>query len=349
MQLERLTLLRSSNFFDMVEVNQLVTIPALLSPVFTPIFGSFITTYLSWIWILWINRYYLLSTFYFTGFRLENLAKFDGIGFLLFTGWLAALLYGIDCICSFDVTYTEPFYYIVASLACGALFLWYNRKRRGAPIIDFSILAKPKFKNTLFGAALIRIGFSALPFLLPAMFQSCFNFSALHAALLIVPLAMGALLMKLFARRLLARVGYKHCLCHGGIALAFCMLLLTSISDQTPLFWNGSIMFLAGLVGSLLLSCTNYLAYYDFQASRLNHATSLVHTAMHLSTSLGIALSVVIVQAIAIAHSVDASQTLSPSFLHWTIAVMSLFPIAGAAIFSQLQLASPHKSLLAGH
>lgn len=349
MPVGRFDILRSSKFFDLVEVNQLVTIPALLSPLVSPIFGSFITTYFSWIWLLWVHRYYILATLYFTNFRLENLAKFDGLGFLLFSGALAFLLYGLDCICSFDISYSGPALYLLGSIIMGVLFMLYNRKRQ-KPIIDFSIFDKPKFKHTVAGSVLIRIGFSALPFLLPTLMQSCFSLTPLRAALLILPLTGGALLTKFIAAHLLERFGYQRCLYHGGMALAFCMLLLTTITGESPLVWNAIIMFFAGAFGSLLLSCTNYLAYYDFQASRLNHASSLMHTAMHVATSFGIALSVLIVQLFSKAHAIDVTQNISPTFLHWALALMSLFPLAGAQIFSRIPLASPtRKSFMFKH
>ena len=51
----RLVLLRSTPKADMVDALAYLTVPALVGPIVGPPLGGFITTYLNWRWIFWIN------------------------------------------------------------------------------------------------------------------------------------------------------------------------------------------------------------------------------------------------------------------------------------------------------
>jgi MFS family permease len=51
----RLVLLRSVPKADLVTAMAYLTVPALIGPVVGPLLGGFITTYLHWRWIFWIN------------------------------------------------------------------------------------------------------------------------------------------------------------------------------------------------------------------------------------------------------------------------------------------------------
>ena len=51
-------------------------------------------------------------------------------------------------------------------------------KRSAHPMVDLSALGVPTFAVTVWGGSLFRMGVSAIPFLLPLMFQIGFGYDA---------------------------------------------------------------------------------------------------------------------------------------------------------------------------
>ncbi len=51
----RLLLVRGTPRHELVDAMAWLTIPALIGPIMGPPIGGFLTTYLTWHWIFWIN------------------------------------------------------------------------------------------------------------------------------------------------------------------------------------------------------------------------------------------------------------------------------------------------------
>src|ERR671912_95756 len=96
----RLVLLRSVPRAELVQALATLTIPALVGPVVGPPLGGFITTYLDWRWIFFINipiglLGIVLSTLYFENIREPDRPPLDVVGFVLLGVGLAALMLGL--------------------------------------------------------------------------------------------------------------------------------------------------------------------------------------------------------------------------------------------------------------
>src|SRR3954447_20198622 len=95
----RLILLRTTPKSELVRALALLTMPALLGPILGPPVGGFITTYLHWRWIFWINIPaglfgLALATIYMPDVQEQRPPALDGLGFALSGGGLSALVFG---------------------------------------------------------------------------------------------------------------------------------------------------------------------------------------------------------------------------------------------------------------
>src|SRR6266850_3190968 len=84
----RLILVRSVDKRELLNAMVWVTLPALVGPLIGPPFGGFITTYISWHWIFFINvpigiLGIVLATVYIENVRAENPDPFDPLGAVL--------------------------------------------------------------------------------------------------------------------------------------------------------------------------------------------------------------------------------------------------------------------------
>ena len=92
----RLVILRTVPKSELISALAWLTIPALMGPVIGPPLGGFITTYISWRWIFWINIPVgligiTLATLYVANIREEGLPPLDVKGFVLSGIGLAGL------------------------------------------------------------------------------------------------------------------------------------------------------------------------------------------------------------------------------------------------------------------
>ena len=92
------------------------------------------------------------------------------------------------------------------------------------PVLDLRLLRVPTFRPRCIGGFLFRMGIGALPFLLPLMLQAGFGLSAFDSGQLTFAAALGALTMKLAAKPILRRFGFRRVLlatpCSARLSLA---------------------------------------------------------------------------------------------------------------------------------
>ena len=169
----RLVILRTVSKAELVRSLAWLTVPALIGPVMGPPVGGFITTYIDWPWIFWINipvglLGLVLATLYIPDVRGESCVPFDRLGFPLSGIGLAAFMTGST---SLGLKLLPT--WLVMSLLIGgtgllAAYVAYSRKAV-APIIDLTLIRIPTFGLSLAGSILFRIGIGATPFLLPLL------------------------------------------------------------------------------------------------------------------------------------------------------------------------------------
>ena len=184
----RLLLVRGTPREELVSAMAWLTIPALIGPIMGPPLGGFLTTYLSWHWVFWINvpigvlGLALVTRFLPAGGpRMPRPVDFPG--FLLSSDRLQRLR-------------LRP----VGGQPAGAadrLRLRHDRDRRrlrrrstsgtpaarAYPLLDPKMLRYPLFRAGIIGGSNFRIGIGAIPFLLPLMLQLGFGLNPFQSGL----------------------------------------------------------------------------------------------------------------------------------------------------------------------
>ena len=99
----RLVILRTVPKSELISALAWLTVPALMGPVMGPPLGGFITTFISWRWIFWINipvglLGVILATRYIANIREEEMPPLDVKGFILSGIGLTGLAFGITTI-----------------------------------------------------------------------------------------------------------------------------------------------------------------------------------------------------------------------------------------------------------
>jgi EmrB/QacA subfamily drug resistance transporter len=288
----RLVLLRTTAKADLVRAMAWLTVPALIGPVLGPPLGGFITTYVSWRWIFWINvpigvLGIVLVSLLIPDLREERPPPLDLRGFLLSAVGLLGLVSGFET-AGRDLV---PWSLTLLLLAAGGLGLGlYVRHARRArhPPIDLALLQVPTFRASIVGGFLFRIGIGAMPFLLPLMFQAAFGLSAFQSGLLTFAAAAGAMLMKITAGPILKLFGFKRVLILNALISSAFVAVIGLFQPSTPHLLVLAVLLPGGFFRSLQFTSINTLGYADIERERMSRATSFASMMQQLSLTIGV-------------------------------------------------------------
>ncbi|WP_374466793.1 DHA2 family efflux MFS transporter permease subunit [Ferrovibrio sp.] len=357
----RLVMLRSIPKSELVRAIAWLTVPALVGPVIGPPLGGFLTTYLSWRWIFWINLPIgllgmVLVTLYIPNVREDNVPPLDWRGFLLSALGLCGLVFGFETIGRGLL----PDAVVAGLLVMGSIGIGLyirHARRHPHPVLDLKLLRVPTFRISVLGGFLFRIGVGALPFLLPLMLQLGFGLTAFESGMLTFVSAAGALTMKMAAGPILRRLGFRNVLIGNAVLSGAFIAICGLFRPDTPHLLILGLLLFGGFFRSLQFTSINTLAVSDIENARMSRATSFTSMMQQLSLSAGVAVGAMVLHAtvtwsggmekIGPADFTPAFLTVGVTAMLSTIIFLRLPADAGAAV-SGHRLFAPTQRLSQG-
>ncbi len=343
----RLAILRTVPKAELVSALAWLTIPALMGPVVGPPLGGFITTYIDWRWIFWINipigvLGLILASRFMVEAREDDVPPLDVLGFALVGAGLAALIFGLSTIGQDFVPSGIALAMMIGGAVLLAIYVRYARTKT-APILNLRLLSIPSFQASVVGGFLFRLGIGATPFLLPLLFQLGFGLSAFQSGLLTFAGAVGAMSMKITAAPILRRFGFRQVLLVNGVISALFISAGAWFTPETPHALIMAVLLFGGFFRSLQFTSLNALAFADIDNREMSQATSFSSVAQQVSLSTGVAVAALTIEATIWGRS-DA--TLAPAdFMPAFIVVAAIALLSG---LFYLRLPSDAGSSLAG-
>ncbi len=292
----RLILLRSVPRERLVDAVAWMGVPALLGPVMGPPLGGLLVDIASWRWIFWINLPIGLLGLFATWRYIPTIApepprRFDLKGFLILSSGFLALMAG------FEFADRGPWPPIDSPLlmAGGVLLLlayWRHATRHPAPAIDLRLLRHQTFRFSLLGGLLFRLGGGALPFLMPLSLQVLHGYSASDAGLILCTTALGAIVMKAIAGKVIGRFGFRRVLVANALISA---ALVAAMGLPEPrglgLILLLGILLVGGFFRSLQFTSFNTLAFAEVSEDRMGDATAFNSVVGQVAMALGVAFA----------------------------------------------------------
>jgi EmrB/QacA subfamily drug resistance transporter len=323
----RLVLFRSVEKHEMVDAMSWLLAPAMIGPIVGPPLGGLIVTWLDWRWIFYINLPMGVLAVWLVGRYIPNIRdtvtqRFDWTGFGLSGVSLGCLLFGCEMV-SRSGEEKLAASLLAIGLVVGLLYLRHARGRVGA-VLDLTLLRDETFRLSVIGGSITRITQGAQPFLLPLMMQVGLGFSAARSGTITVATAVGSLIMKSTAPRLLRRFGFRRALVVNGVIAA----LGYGVCGFFSAAWSDWAMFgmltLCGLSMSFQFTAYNTVAYAGIEQEALSRATAFYATFQQLMLSLGVCTGAIglHVAMLAAGHARPAVGDFSVAF--WTVCAISL-------------------------
>ena len=293
----RLAVLRTTPKHQLIKAIATLTWPALVAPIIGPPLGGFITRYASWHWIFFINvplglAAIILSLRIIPDIRETERRSFDLSGFITTSVAMVSLVTAMERLGDRQPQIWPTL--ALAALGFGCLLYSIRHFRRAvAPMVRLAALQVPTFRVTMYGGSLFRASISAVPFLLPLLFQVGFGMDPFHSGLLVLAVFVGNLTIKPATTPLIRWLGFRRLLLING-ALNVCSLLACALlTPQTPVWAIMLILYLGGVFRSIQFTGVSTLAFADVPAAQMSDANTLFSTASQLAVGLGITLGAI--------------------------------------------------------
>ena len=340
MPVGRLAIVRTFPKNELLGAMNFVIIPALIGPLLGPTIGGLIVHWTSWRVIFFVNIPVGLAALYFVwkhmpDYQSDERRPLDVLGLVLFSSGTALLSWVLEVFGEHTLDGLTAGLLLLLAIGLLATYAWHACRTR-FPLLRLTLLKVRTFRISVLGGFVTRLGVGGLPFLLPLLYQLGLGMPAWQSGLLMMPAALGAMGMKMFAPKLLGRFGYRQVLLANTICIGITIALFTLVDAGTPLVLIVALGLMQGLFNSLQFSSMNTLAYADIEAKDSSMASTISSSFQQLSMSFGLAAGS-IVTAWFLGGVSQTNQGQVTQALHHGFAVLAVLTVISSLIFWRLR------------
>ena len=258
--------------------------------------GGFLTEYLGWEWVFWVNVpigivTLLLVTRFVQESRVEGMSRnFDALGAVTVTGSLMLLVFGLTRANQVGWTAPQTIGVLVASAVLMAVFLVTEHRSKHALMpLSFFKRRTPTGANIV-GLVLGTVVFGMF-YLLSLYQQQVLHYSAVQTGVGYLAVALTAIVASGVAQAMVTKIGVKPCLAFGMLSTLGGLLWFTQISADGTYFadlFGGFMLVGIGLGFSFVPVSIAALAGIPPREAGL--ASGLINTSQQIGGALGVAI-----------------------------------------------------------
>jgi EmrB/QacA subfamily drug resistance transporter len=318
----------------MGRVMGVVSMPAMLAPIFGPVIGGLILQNLHWSWIFFVNGPIGVLAFVLAWRMLPETdsgeaGPLDRVGLALLPAGAAIGIYGVSKVgTGAAIGSAGVLVPIAIGVVLSVLFVL-HALRIERPLLDVRL-----YSNRVFaGASLTTFGLGAALFgamiLVPLYYQTVRGYNVIDTGLLNGPQGIGALVAMPIAGRMTERFGGGRVAIAGVLVLSLSTLPLAFVGAHTSVVLISLVLVVRGLSIGFSFMPAMTAAFSVMRPDQLSDATPQLNVVMRLGSAIGVAILAVVLQRASVhAHG---SVALGHAFAHtywWGlgIAVLSLVP-----------------------
>ena len=306
-----------------------------------PVLGGLLVTSLSWRAIFWINipigiAAIVLTQLFVPESRAATARRFDPWGQLLVIVLLGSLTYGV--IEGPEAGWGSPVIvamFAVAAAAAVALVLVESRRRQ--PLLEVRFFRSVPFSGASLMALLSLGVLAGFLFLNTLYLQDGLGYSALHAGLLTLPMAVMIIVFAPVSGRITGTRGPRLPLVAAGLLMALAAALMLRLGDGTSTGYLVGCYVLFGIAFGLVNAPISNTAISGMPNSQAGVAASVASSSRQTGSALGVAT------AGSIIAGASSSGLASASHPAW-----ALFAACGLAVAALGYLSTGRRALATG-
>ncbi|QMV41996.1 MDR family MFS transporter [Cohnella cholangitidis] len=266
-----------------------------MSSIFGPLLGAYITDYISWEWIFYINlpiglvSLYLIARYYKESLEHAK-QRIDWLGAATLVGAIVCLIFALELGGKMFAWNSMQIIGLFAGFAVLAIsFLW-AETRAEEPIISFRMFKDRLYATSNMIAILSGAAFIVASVYIPIFVQGVLGGSATNSGYVLLPMMLGTVVTATGAGFVMNKLSYRSILASTLILLAVGIGLLTTISADTSRLVITLYMILVGLgIGASFSILTN-AAMHSLPINQRGSATATLNFLRSLGMMLGITI-----------------------------------------------------------
>ena len=256
-----------------------------------PIFGGWLLSNAWWGWIFLVNVPVAVLAFLAVArlvpeSRAPRAPRIDGMGIVLSSAGLVALMYGVVEAGSSGWASSSAIWPAVAGLVLLVAFVAWER-RQSDPLVDLSLFQSRSFTWGIVCTALGAFGLFGVLFALPQYFQAIAGLDPQGSGVRLLPAVVGLIVGAVPADRVASRIGAKLTVAVGFGAVVIGTLigstLATTSSDAFIAGWT----FLVGAGAGLGFATSASAALAEVSADRAGVGSALLQAVVKLGPAFG--------------------------------------------------------------
>ncbi|MBY6181062.1 DHA2 family efflux MFS transporter permease subunit [Staphylococcaceae bacterium DP2N0-1] len=292
-------------------VMAIVSTPMIFGPILGPTLGGFIIHFASWRWMFFINIVVSLISLplmmkYVPSFKpFEKHKKLDIWGILLLCITSATLIYGISLagtIGSFIDSKVMTFIFI--GVAAIVAYIFYNKLCDFNTVLPLNLFKNKTYSASMTGLLLANVGIMGPMVILPLYFQEFKGYSAIGAALALIPQGIGMLITRPYIGTSIDRIGSKKVIYISIVIAILGTIPLIFVDNESSIAWLSFILFIRGCsVGGIHLGLMAD-AYKGVSQNQLSEAGVGINMIENIGASFGTAIiATVVASNLSMRHS----------------------------------------------
>lgn len=316
-------IVQSSGKKVMGQMMATISLPLILGPLFGPIIGGFITNYLSWQWIFWVNVPIVLISILLILWKMPHYpaqnksAKMDFIGIFLLIIFSSSIIYAIV-----EVAHEANFMnqtsliYCVVGIIGLVLYLLWAAKKKNAAVLPLNLLTVKSFDGAIGGLFIAGTVLNGAMLLLPLYFQNIQKMTITMAAISLLPQGIGMLITKGMTGKLTDRFGAKYVVLVSLLITFVGTIPFYWIDSSTPYWLIATILFFRGIgTGGILMPLMTD-AYTEMAKDQVPAATIGSRIIQNVGGAFGSALITTVVTAYATSQGKQLMNQLKHGAIH---------------------------------
>ncbi|WP_050615246.1 MDR family MFS transporter [Bacillus testis] len=264
-----------------------------ISSVLGPLLGAYITEYISWHWIFYVNIpigliaiILIWKSYHESKNHAKQIIDWGGAATLVISvvSFMFALELGGD-----KYSWSSPQIITLFSVFAIAFicFIFVERKAKD-PIISFSLFKKRLFASSQALAFLYGATFIPLTVYIPIFVQAVFGGSATNAGLILTPMMLGSVAGSAIAGIFQTKTSFRSLMTLSVISFAIGMFLLSTMDPETSRVLVTIYMALSGFGVGFSFSLLPTSSIHDIDASHRGSANSTNAFFRSLGMTVGI-------------------------------------------------------------